>query len=70
MLDLEQWISSEPTVVVRGRQLKVVSNKTVPVVGKKNGRYSDAAAAGSSAVLAFLVISAMIVTAICWYRKR
>ena len=67
MLDLEQWISSEPTVVVRGRQLKVVSNKTVP---KKNGRYSDAAAAGSSAVLAFLVISAMIVTAICCYRKR
>ena len=58
MFDLQQWISSKPTIVVRGRQLMVVSNNTESS-DKQTDRYPDAAVlviAGSLAVLAFLVI--------------
>ena len=72
MFDMQRWISSEPTIVVRGRQLMVVSNNTESFSDKQTGRYPDAAVvviAGSLAVLGFLAMF-FIITSLCHCRER
>ena len=74
LVNLEEWVSSRPTVVVQGKELRVVSSETPPDP-RSDKQQEDSNLAGTvTGIVAAMVVSLVLVGlalfGVFYYRKR
>ena len=74
VVNLEEWVSSGPTVVIQGKELRVVSSETSPDASSDNqqedSKLSATVVGAIAATLSVVVITIIIIIGVVYYRYK
>ena len=74
LVNLEEWLSNKPTVVIQGKELRVVSSETSPDPSSDKQQEDSNLAGTVTGIVAAMVVSLVLIGlalfGVFYYRKR